>query len=67
MISHKETIFKAVLYRLFASAVTLLLALIFLKDLKTALTFSAADFVLRTVVYYLYERFYFRVRAHLVN
>lgn len=56
MLSRKDSLIKALTYRLFTSVLTFLLVLIFTGKLDVAGAFTLVDFTLRTLMYYVHER-----------
>lgn len=56
-----RTIVKAATYRFFGFLLTLLGAMLWTSDFKTALSISASDIILKTLYYVAHERIWARI------
>lgn len=61
--SYKSTLLKTLIWRVIATTITTLSAWTVTGEVKYGLTVGALDFVLKTVVYFLFERAWVRKNA----
>jgi uncharacterized membrane protein len=60
--SKKRTLVKAIIWRLIATACTFLLLVIFGESLNKALIMAACDLFFKTLIYYIYERCFVKIK-----
>jgi uncharacterized membrane protein len=53
-----ESLIKSVVYRLFGTIATFLIALLFTKEFFISSGIAAVELISKTALYYLYERFW---------
>jgi uncharacterized membrane protein len=53
-----ESLIKSVVYRLFGTIATFLIALLFTKEFFISSGIATVEFISKTALYYLYERFW---------
>ena len=60
--SRLESLIKSIVYRLFGTVVTFLIAYLFTKEFFIASGIAILEMVAKTALYYLYERFWNAIR-----
>lgn len=53
-----ESLIKSIVYRLFGTIATFLIALFFTKEFLISSGIAVVEFISKTALYYLYERFW---------
>lgn len=59
--SHKRSILKSCLYRVFGTTVTILIALIFTGSFPASVSIGVVELISKIMLYYFYERVWQRV------
>ena len=57
-----ESLIKSVVYRLFGTAITFIIAFLFTKEVLISSAIAIFEMVAKTALYYFYERFWNRLR-----
>lgn len=60
MILRRRHVIKAIMYRLYSTCITILIAMIVTGDLNIGLIIGPIELVVKSVSYYLYERWWLR-------
>lgn len=56
----KRHLAKAISYRIFGTAITILIAWVFTDNFELSLKFGIGDVILKTLFYYLHERVWYK-------
>lgn len=62
--SRLESLAKSIVYRVFGTITTFIIAYLFTKEFLIASGIAILEMIAKTVLYYLYERFWNRLRRN---
>ena len=67
MVSYKETLFKTLIWRVIATSITILVSWFITGSLKFGLAVGSIDTILKTIVYFSYERVWILIKKSKQN